>query len=70
MKYCHDFFTIDHRYFYVPFTCLALHYEEMNCLFCVLSLTFLAAKRWLRISTQKAQIAFPAGVKNLNEPRH
>jgi len=32
-KYCNDFVTIDHRYFYVPFTCLALHYEEMKCLF-------------------------------------
>jgi hypothetical protein len=37
--------------------------------FCLLSFTFLPAKRWPRFSIPKAQIAFPAGVKNLNEPR-
>jgi len=31
MKYFHHCLTIDHRYLYVPFTCLALHYEEMKC---------------------------------------
>lgn len=33
MKYCHDFVTIDHRYFHVPFTCFRYTYEEMKCRF-------------------------------------
>jgi hypothetical protein len=70
MKYCHDFFTIDHRYFYLPFTCLSLYSERDEIAFCLLSLTFLPTKRWLCIGTQKAQIAFPTGVKNLIVARH
>ncbi len=70
MKYFHHCLTIDHRYLYVPFTCLALHYEEMKSRFLLVVLTFLAERWWLRFSTQKAQLAFPAGVKDLNKRRH
>jgi hypothetical protein len=66
-KYCNDFVTIDHRYCYVPFTCLALHYEEMSCLFAYCPPSF-CLQRGGCVSYIKGANDFPCKVKNLNEP--